>query len=109
MSAKASSDSSTVRARRARMPALPAATAAGEARVVGGERRPRDDASDHEVDALAEGHSAVALRDPERVQVRLVEHPPGQVDDRREDGPGGELLHVAADEAARAQATQWGP
>src|SRR6266567_7855985 len=39
---------------------------------------------------------------PERVQVRLVEHPPGQVDDRGCDGPDRELLQVAADEADRA-------
>ena len=79
-----------------------AAPVAGEAGVVGRERRPGDDVGDHEVDALAERDAARAAWSPERVQVRLVEHPPGQVDDRGGDRPGGELLQVAADEADRA-------
>ena len=82
------------------------AAVAGEARVIGGERRPGDDARDHEVDALGEGEAALRVRGPERVQVRLVENPPRQIADRREHGPGGELLHVAAHEADRPEQSE---
>ncbi len=82
--------------------------AAREACVVRDERHPRDRDRDHEVDAEPDRHPALALGRPELADVRLVQRPPRQVDERGEHGPQGEAANEPADEADRAHERERG-
>ena len=79
-----------------------AAPVAREARVVGDERRPGNGHRDHDVDRGPE-RAVVAFARPDVVPARAVEDPPGQVGERRGDGPDRELADVPADEADRPE------
>ena len=85
------------------MPQKALPRSAGEARVVGCERDPRDGDRDDQIDAVEHRETALALAVPERPETRSVERPPRQVEQRREHGPDGELADDLADEPDRAE------
>ncbi len=74
-----------------------------ETRVVGDERRPRDRHRDHRVDREPERAVVRARVRPEVPEIRSVDDPPREVDDREADRPDRELAHEAADEADRPE------
>src|SRR5207248_8732530 len=80
------------------------ALCAREARVIGDERRPRDDACEDEVEAGPERMGALAV--PEATDVLPMQRPPTEVEQRDDDDPDGELPHVAPDEADRPEERQ---
>src|SRR5207244_10698113 len=76
---------------------------AREARVVGDERRPRHGHRDDGVDAEPERAVMRTGMRPEATEIRAVHDPPGQVDDRREDGPARERAYETANESDWAE------